>query len=73
MNFSGAPVGPYRLGLPFAGVWEELVNTDATEYGGSGVGNLGEVHATETPWAGRPASAEITIPPLAGLWLKLRK
>jgi 1,4-alpha-glucan branching enzyme len=72
-NFSGSPVGPYRVGLPFAGEWEELVNTDATEYGGSGVGNYGVVTATADPWAGRPASAELTLPPLAGLWLKLRK
>jgi len=73
MNFSGAPVGPHRVGLPFAGTWDELINTDATEFGGSGVGNFGAVVATDHPHAGRPASAEITIPPLAGLWLKLRK
>ncbi|WP_411699432.1 1,4-alpha-glucan branching protein GlgB [Conyzicola sp.] len=73
MNFSGAPVGPYRLGLPFAGTWDELINTDATEFGGSGVGNFGAVVATDEPHAGRPASAELTLPPLAGLWLKLRK
>ena len=73
MNFSGAPVGPHRIGLPFAGTWDELINTDATEFGGSGVGNYGAVVATDDPWAGRPASAELTIPPLAGLWLKLRK
>ncbi|GAB2449969.1 1,4-alpha-glucan branching enzyme [Conyzicola lurida] len=73
MNFSGAPVGPHRVGLPFVGTWDELINTDATEFGGSGVGNFGAVVATDTPWAGRPASAEMTIPPLAGLWLKLRK
>ncbi|MDQ1554388.1 MAG: 1,4-alpha-glucan branching enzyme [Microbacteriaceae bacterium] len=72
-NFSGNPVGPYRAGLPFAGIWDELLNTDATEYGGSGVGNFGAVTATDTPWAGRPASAELTLPPLAGLWLKLRR
>ncbi|MCU1403342.1 MAG: glgB, partial [Microbacteriaceae bacterium] len=72
-NFSGNPVGPYRVGLPFAGIWDELLNTDATEYGGSGVGNFGAVTATDTPWAGRPASAELTLPPLAGLWLKLRR
>jgi 1,4-alpha-glucan branching enzyme len=72
LNFSGNPVGPYRTGLPFAGEWEELVNTDATEYGGSGVGNFGTVHATNDPWAGRPASAELTLPPLAALWLKRR-
>jgi 1,4-alpha-glucan branching enzyme len=72
-NFSGNPVGPYRVGLPFAGVWDELLNTDATEYGGSGVGNFGAVTATDISWAGRPASAELTLPPLAGLWLKLRR
>jgi 1,4-alpha-glucan branching enzyme len=72
-NFSGAPVGPYRAGLPFAGVWEELLNTDAEEFGGSGVGNYGSVTAVDEPWAGRPASADLTLPPLAGLWLKLRK
>jgi 1,4-alpha-glucan branching enzyme len=73
LNFSGAPVGPRRVGLPFAGTWDEVVNTDAEEYGGSGVGNLGAVTATDLPWDGRPASAELTLPPLAGLWLKLRK
>ena len=72
MNFSGRPVA-YRTGLPFAGVWEELLNTDAAEYGGSGVGNYGSITAHEEPWAGRPASADVTLPPLAGLWLKLRK
>jgi len=70
MNFSGRPIGPYRVGLPFAGEWQELINTDATEFGGSGVGNYGSVTATNEPWDGRPASAEVTLPPLGGLWLK---
>jgi 1,4-alpha-glucan branching enzyme len=70
VNFSGAPVNDYRVGLPFAGAWEELVNTDAEEYGGSGVGNFGEVSATDEGWGGRPASAEITLPPLGALWLR---
>jgi 1,4-alpha-glucan branching enzyme len=73
MNFSGNPVDRFRVALPSAGVWEELVNTDASEYGGSGVGNLGAVTAVDEPWAGRPAYAELTLPPLAGLWLKLRR
>ncbi|HEV7948967.1 MAG TPA: 1,4-alpha-glucan branching protein GlgB, partial [Glaciihabitans sp.] len=68
MNFSGRPVGPYRTALPFAGTWDEILNTDAAEYGGSGVGNFGSVKATDEPWAGRPASADITLPPLAGIW-----
>jgi 1,4-alpha-glucan branching enzyme len=73
MNFSGAPVGPYRVGLPFAGTWDELINTDAVEYGGSGVGNFGSVEAEDVPWSGRPASVELTLPPLAALYLKPRK
>jgi 1,4-alpha-glucan branching enzyme len=72
-NFSGNPVGPYRVGLPFAGDWDEILNTDATEFGGSGVGNFGRVVAKPEPWGGRPASVELTLPPLAGLWLKLRR
>ncbi|MEX1079020.1 MAG: 1,4-alpha-glucan branching protein GlgB [Homoserinimonas sp.] len=72
INFSGIAVGPYRIGLPYAGEWDEVVNTDATEYGGSGVGNLGTVTATELPSHGMPASTELTLPPLAALWLKPR-
>jgi 1,4-alpha-glucan branching enzyme len=68
-NFSGNPVGPYRVALPFAGTWRELINTDAVEYGGSGVGNYGSVVAEDVPWGGRPASVELTLPPLGGLWL----
>ena len=58
------------MGLPKAGYWREVVNTDAFEYGGSGVGNLGGVHTDDTPWHHRPVSAEVTLPPLAGVWLK---
>lgn len=71
-NFSGNPVGPYRIGLPWAGVWDEVVNTDAAEFGGSGVGNFGSVTAVDEPFHGRQASAELTLPPLAGLWLAPR-
>ncbi|MFF9562765.1 1,4-alpha-glucan branching protein GlgB [Leifsonia sp. NPDC014704] len=72
-NFSGAPHSGYRVGLPFAGEWEELLNTDAEAYGGSGVGNLGSVTALDEPWMGRPASAVLTLPPLGALWLKPRR
>ncbi|MGO4299924.1 1,4-alpha-glucan branching protein GlgB [Leifsonia sp. RAF41] len=72
-NFSGAPHSDYRVGLPFAGEWEELLNTDAEAYGGSGVGNLGAVTAVDEPWMGRPASAVLTLPPLGALWLKPRR
>ena len=70
VNFSGQPVGPYRVGLPDTGRWQELINSDATEFGGSGVGNLGEVTAEPVPHHGQPASAEITLPPLGILFFK---
>jgi 1,4-alpha-glucan branching enzyme len=59
----------YRVGLPTPGRWAELLNTDGAEWGGSGLGNLGAVDATETPWHGQPYSALVTLPPLAVLWL----
>ena len=46
-----------------------MLNTDAEAYGGSGVGNYGRVEATDEPWHGRPASAELSIPPLGVVWL----
>ena len=69
-NFSGGPHEDYRVGLPYGGTWAEVLNTDAEVYGGSGVGNLGAVHAEEIPWHGRPFSAVVRVPPLGALWLR---
>jgi 1,4-alpha-glucan branching enzyme len=68
-NFAAVPYHDYRIGLPSAGPWTEVLNTDAETYGGSGTGNYGRVHAVEESWHGRPASASISIPPLGVLWL----
>lgn len=68
-HFAGRPNEDYRVGLPFAGRWREVLNTDAASYGGSGVGNLGLVEADETPWHGRSASAALRLPPSGVLWL----
>jgi 1,4-alpha-glucan branching enzyme len=68
-NFSALPHLAYRVGLPRAGRWREVLNTDASDYGGSGVGNLGSVEAVSEPWHGRPASATVALPPLGVLWL----
>ena len=68
-NFSATPHLDYKVGLPQAGRWREVLNTDAAVYGGSGVGNLGGIEALPEPWHGRPASATITLPPLGVLWL----
>jgi 1,4-alpha-glucan branching enzyme len=68
-NFSGSPKPDYRVGLPFAGRWREVLNTDATNYGGSGWGNYGGVDAEQYVWHGRPASAVLQLPPAGVLWL----
>ncbi|MGI8613737.1 MAG: 1,4-alpha-glucan branching protein GlgB [Nocardioidaceae bacterium] len=68
-NFSAVPHEAYRLGLPHAGSWREVINTDADVYGGSGVGNLGSVKASEEPWHGRAASVTLRVPPLGTVWL----
>jgi 1,4-alpha-glucan branching enzyme len=60
----------YRVGLPKAGEWTELLNTDSTYYGGTGVGNLGGVVAEKRPWHDQPYSALLTLPPLSVLWLR---
>jgi 1,4-alpha-glucan branching enzyme len=69
-NFTPVVRHGYRIGLPHAGDWLEVLNTDAIDYGGSGVGNLGRVVATEQPSHGFPASASITVPPLATIYLR---
>jgi 1,4-alpha-glucan branching enzyme len=69
-NFTPVPRHHYRIGLPRAGVWEELLNTDAIVYGGSGMGNLGRVTAGDVPSHGFAASAELLLPPLATLFLR---
>ncbi|MFC4555952.1 1,4-alpha-glucan branching protein GlgB [Georgenia faecalis] len=69
VNFAGAPHEGYRVGLPHGGDWIEVLNTDAEEYGGSGVGNLGRVTAEDLSWHGRPASASLRVPPLGAVWL----
>ncbi len=69
-NFSALPLEGYRIGLPAGGTWTEVLNTDAHDYGGSGVGNLGTVYAEDVPWHGLPASAALRVPPLGALWLR---
>ena len=63
----------YRLGVPEAGFYREIINTDAETYGGSNVGNLGGVTATDEPWQGKGHSLRVNLPPLATVALKLRK
>ena len=71
VNFAGHPYEGFRIGLPSAGVWNEILNTDAEVYGGSGVGNFGSVTAEPIAAHGREFSAAVNVPPLGSVWLKL--
>ncbi|MEM3737710.1 MAG: 1,4-alpha-glucan branching protein GlgB [Candidatus Bathyarchaeia archaeon] len=70
-NMTPVPRCNYRIGVPKMGYWAELLNSDAKEYGGSGVGNLGGLHSENIPWHGRPFSLNLTLPPLGILVFKL--
>ncbi len=64
-NFTSVPRNNFRLGLPSPGRWREMLNTDARDYGGSGMGNGGAITAEPVAWHDRQQSALITLPPLA--------
>ncbi|MDE0163597.1 MAG: 1,4-alpha-glucan branching protein GlgB [Bryobacterales bacterium] len=69
-NFTPVPREGYRIGVPHEGCWQELLNSDATCYGGSGVGNLGGLKAETEPTHGRSHSLNLTLPPLGCLIFK---
>jgi 1,4-alpha-glucan branching enzyme len=69
-NLTPLPRIGYRIGLPHAGTWREVFNSDAGAYGGSDTGNLGRVEASPHGSHGFSASAEIVIPPLATMYLE---
>ena len=69
VNLSPVVHHEHRLALPNAGTWTEIITTDALQYGGSGVG-IGTVTALDEPHHGRPASAVVSLPPLAATYLK---
>ncbi|GAA1293359.1 MULTISPECIES: 1,4-alpha-glucan branching protein GlgB [Brachybacterium] len=69
LNFSPQPWHDYRIPLPEGGDWLEVLNSDAPVYGGSGLGNLGRVHAEELQLHGRGHSVRLTVPPLGAVVL----
>ncbi len=69
-NFTPVPRRNYRVGVPTAGFWREVLNGDAREFGGSGQGNLGGVEAAPIPSHGQPHSLNLTLPPLAAIFLR---
>jgi 1,4-alpha-glucan branching enzyme len=70
INFTPMPRHNYRVGVPAAGTWAERLNSDATAYGGSGVGNSGTLTSDPSPHHGRDHSLALTLPPLGALVLE---
>ncbi|AEF41678.1 1,4-alpha-glucan branching protein GlgB [Hoyosella subflava] len=70
VNFSPQMRSGYRVGLPAAGRWREILNTDAEQFGGSGHVNPGYVTAEPEPWNGRQASVVLSLPPLTAMWFR---
>ncbi|MHB8834222.1 MAG: 1,4-alpha-glucan branching protein GlgB [Candidatus Methylomirabilia bacterium] len=73
LNFTPVPRPNYRVGVPAAGLWKELLNSDAPEYGGSGQGNFGGVEAVPVPCHGRYHSLVLTLPPLGVVVFKRQR
>jgi len=70
-NFSPVPREGYRIGAPAGGLYKELLNTDASLYGGSNVGNAGAVMADNSASHGMPFSLTLRLPPLGVIWLQV--
>ena len=64
-NFTPVPRYNYRIGVPDAGLYKEVLNSDSSEYGGSNAGNAGGILSENISWNGRSYSIGITLPPLA--------
>ena len=69
-NFTPVPRQDYRIGIPRGGYWKEVLNSDASAYGGGNHGNFGGVEATRVPSHGRPYSISLNVPPLGVVFLK---
>jgi 1,4-alpha-glucan branching enzyme len=72
-NCTPVPRWGYRIGVPYGGRWDEVLNTDASELGGSGVGNRGGMVAEDFRWHDRAASLMLTLPPLGALYFAPRR
>jgi 1,4-alpha-glucan branching enzyme len=70
LNFTPVLRRNYRIGVPFPGVYREILNSDSEFYAGSNQGNGSGLYAEPIPWMGRPYSIAITLPPLAGVVIK---
>jgi hypothetical protein len=69
-NFTPVPRYNYRVGVPLPGYYREIFNSDAEDYGGSNIGNVGECYAEPIPWHRQTHSIRLTLPPLSTIILK---
>jgi 1,4-alpha-glucan branching enzyme len=69
-NFTPVPRANFLVGVPARGIWREVINTDAREYGGSGWGNLGGVESSPVSAHGRTESVSLSLPPLSTIILR---
>ncbi len=72
-NFTPVLRHDYRVGVPRPGCWKEILNSDAKEYNGAGLGNLGRVWSVQQEWNGREQSVSLTLPPFGVLFFKREK
>ena len=72
-NFTPAVRHGARFGVPKAGIYEEVFNSDAAEFGGSNVLNENDIPSQEVPWNNKAQSIQVTVPPLATIYLRLKK
>lgn len=70
LNFTPNPRYDYKIGVPLSGHWQEILNSDAESYWGSGVGNLGGIQTSNDSSHGKPYSIKLTLPPLGAVFLK---
>ncbi|MEM0965583.1 MAG: 1,4-alpha-glucan branching protein GlgB [Verrucomicrobiota bacterium] len=70
-NFTPVERPGYRVGVPYPGFWQECLNSNASEYGGTGAGNNGGTHSEAIPWDGRPHSIGVNLPPLSVTYFRL--
>lgn len=72
-NFTPAVRHGARFGVPEAGIYEEVFNSDAAEFGGSNVINENDIPSQDVPWNNKSYSIQITVPPLATVYIQLKK
>ena len=70
LNFTPVVRKDYRIGVPEAGVYQEILNSDSVFYGGSNISNGVEILSQQEPTMGQPHSVELTLPPLGALVLQ---